>query len=73
MEMIKKNAVFVIGILVIGGLGLFWFLRGTGEEDILPEGITGTTEQSNKYAAVRAEILGSIATLQAIKLDISIT
>lgn len=69
METIKKNAVFVIGLLVVGGLGLFWFLRGDGEEGASPEGVA---EQSSKYAAVRAEILGSIATLQAIKLDVSI-
>lgn len=69
MESIKKNAVFIVGLLVIGGLGLFWFFRGTGEENASPE---GSIEQPSKYAAARAEILGSIATLQAMKLDVSI-
>lgn len=70
MESIKKNAVFIVGLFVIGGLGLFWFLRGAGEENISPEGVI--EQQPSKFAAIRAEILGSIATLQAIKLDISI-
>ncbi len=70
IESIKKNIVFVVGLLVIGGLGLFWFLRDTGQEDT--SSLPGVAEQSSKYAAVRAEILGSIATLQAIHLDITV-
>ena len=69
-ESLKKNAVFVVGLLVVGGLGLFWFLRDTGEEIISPGG--AVEEQSSKYAAVRAEILGAIEILKAMKLDVTI-
>jgi len=68
MESLKKNAVFVVGLLVIGGFASFLFLRDTGE-DISQEGIT---QQPSRFAAVRAEILGAIKTLKAIQLDISV-
>jgi len=67
MESIKKNIVFTVGLVVLGGFGLFWFLRDTGEN--IPE--EGIIEQPSQFAASRAEILGTIATLRAVQLDIS--
>ena len=68
-EIIKKNFVFVGGIVLLGLFGVYWFFgRGTGEE--LPD--TGIIKQPSQFAAARAEILGTIATLQAVRLDISV-
>ena len=68
MESIKKNIVFTVGLVALGGFGLFWFLRDTGEN--IPE--EGIVEQPSQFAASRAEILGTIATLRAVQLDISV-
>lgn len=69
MEAIKNNLFFVLGLTLLGGIAIFWFfMRDTGE-DLLIEGII---EQPSQFAAVRAEILGTIATLQEVRLDISV-
>ena len=69
MEAIKNNLFFVLGLTLLGGIGVFWFfMRGTGEE-ISADGII---EQPSKFAAARAEMLGTIATLKEIHLDISV-
>ncbi|TSC73403.1 MAG: hypothetical protein G01um101470_94 [Parcubacteria group bacterium Gr01-1014_70] len=70
IEAIKKNLIFVGGLVAILGLGVFWlFIRDTGE---IVEGEAGIIEQPSQYAQVRAEILGTIATLQAVRLDVSV-
>lgn len=69
LESIKKNGVFVVGILLIGGIAVYWF-AGRGNEEELPA--EGLIDQPSQFAAVRAEILGTIATLQAVRLDISV-
>lgn len=54
----------------MGVLGLYW-LMSSGDNEAL-EGIEGITEEPSQYAVVRAEILNTVATLQAIQLDISV-
>lgn len=68
MESIKKNMVFVVGLAVLGGLGLIWFSRDM-DESVPGDGII---EQPSEFAAVRAEILGTITTLRAVQFDISV-
>ena len=70
MEALKKNLFFVIGLLLIGGFGLFWLFSKGGED--VSESADGIVENPSQYAAVRAEILSTIEMLQAVQLDISI-
>mgnify|MGYP001608651935 FL=1 len=69
METIKNNSFFVLGLVLLIGVGIFWFFMRSAPEDAGTEGII---EQLSQFAAVRAEILGTIATLQEIQLDISV-
>lgn len=69
MESIKNNLFFTVGLTLLGGIAAVWFfMRDTGEE-LSAEGII---EQPSQFAAARAEILGTIATLQEVRLDISV-
>ncbi len=68
--MLKKNLFFIGGLLLIGGFGIYWVLT-SGSEDVR-DGGSGVAEQPSKYAVTRAEILQTVAMLQAVKLDITI-
>lgn len=70
MEALKKNLVFIIGLGVIISIGVYWFFVRESPEDIA-EGVD-VIEQPSQYADVRAEILGTIAILQGVRLDISV-
>lgn len=70
METLKKNFLFVVGLVIIGGIGLYWLVSGGGDSGNGDE--NGLVEQPSQYAAVRAEILATVAILQAVQLDISV-
>ena len=70
METLKKNLFFVVGLLLLGGLGLYWLMAGGGGEELA--GADGIIDEPSKYAAVRAEILSTVAMLQAVRLDVSV-
>ena len=70
VEHIKQNLFFIIGIILIGGVSVYWFLGRGVEENV--EDDTGVIKQPSQFAAVRAEILGTIAILKQIRLDITV-
>lgn len=69
MEALKKNMVFFVGLAILLVVGVYWLFTQSGDEEQRDAGII---EKPSQYAVVRAEILGAIATLQAIRLDISV-
>jgi hypothetical protein len=70
MEMLRKNLVFIIALVVIVGAGIYWVAyHNTGDSSVDGDAIV---ERPSQYADVRAEILSIIATLQAVHLDISV-
>lgn len=70
IESLKKNLIFVIALVVIVGGGIVWFVWQGGGDEVLEAG--GGIEHQSQYALVRAEILSAIATLQAVRLDVSV-
>ena len=70
MEMLKKNLFFIGGLLLIGGLGLYWLMAGGNDEPSADA--DGIIKKPSQYAAVRAEILHTVAMLKAVKLDVTI-
>jgi hypothetical protein len=69
IETLKNNIIFVVAIIIIIGIGVFWlFFRLDGDQQ---DG-TGIINQPSQFAEVRAEILRTIATLQAVRLDVSV-
>lgn len=70
MEMLKKNAIMLILLLALIGGGIYWygFRQSPTDED---PGV-GVSNQESKYADVRREILHTIKTLRAVKLDVTI-
>ena len=70
IEALKKNLIFVIALVVIAGTGIVWFLTQSGGEEALDT--AGVINQPSQYAEVRAQILSTIATLEAVQLDVSV-
>lgn len=70
IEALKKNSIFLVGLIALIGFGAYWFLGRDTAEDTGDS--MGIIEQPSQFAAVRAEILGTIATLQAVQLDITV-
>lgn len=70
IESAKKNLIFIIALVVIAGGGIVWLAWQGGGDEVLEAG--DDREHPSQYAAVRAEILSTIATLQAVRLDISV-
>ncbi|GEM_PF-6263157 len=69
MEALKKNIIFVMILVLIIGVGLYWMTSRGGDS---LDGEEGIVDQPSQYADVRAEILGTVAKLQGVRLDITV-